>query len=211
MKSFLLAIVCVILLDGADSQAERKASLNQILRQNSMDAHQCDGRPDFITEVRPEMLGGFEKLPSLILVAHEADYYVEAKNGSADVRVHSYQSFAHADSQGQSKIVCGTAKNLESNRFALFAPTLIDTTHAQKVGQSLWQFQMVTDKKGFAVWNQRSLASSDRESLERNVLEFGGNYRIYQLGAKLYEVVISKEENGVIQYLSVKYDAINSI
>jgi hypothetical protein len=178
---------------------------------NATEAPQCEGRPEFITEVRPQLLGGFEKLPKILLVAHEADYYVEAKTKGEDVRVHSYQSFTNAHSAENSKVVCGTAKSLEDGRFSLFAPTLIDTTAKKEVGQSLWQFQLFTDKEGFSVWNQRSLAFSDKESLEKNLNKFGGNYRIYQLSHDQYEVVISKEEHGVMQYLSVKYDAVKSI
>ncbi|MBC7370504.1 MAG: hypothetical protein H7326_03005 [Bdellovibrionaceae bacterium] len=210
MKSVFLAIFGTIVLSAAITQAERKEDLSTLVKLNFAEAPTCDGRPEFITEVRPQILGGFEKLPKLVLVASESDYYIESKSNGGDVRIHSYQSFRSASAKEKSKIICGSSKTPESGRFALFAPTLIDTTLAKKVGQSLWQFQMLTDKRGFSVWNQRSLAFSENESLEKNVLQFGGNYRIYQLSPDQYEVVISKDEGGLVQYLSVKYDVVKN-
>jgi hypothetical protein len=200
-----------IVLFTVITQAERKASLSGLMKLNFADAPRCEGRPDFITEVRPEILGGFEKLPQMVLVANEAEYYVESRANGDDVRIHSYQSFSSVDAKENSKIVCGSVKSAVSSRFSLFAPTLIDNTVGKKIGQSLWQFQMLTDSQGFSVWNQRSLAFSEKESLEKNVLKFGGNYRIYQLSHNQFEVVISKEVDGLVQYLSIKYDAVKSI
>jgi hypothetical protein len=216
VKNLLGTLFGVTLSFAVISHAEKFSMTSGLGKLDFNEAPGCDGRPDFITEARPQILGGFEKLPHLVLVASESDYYVESKTKGADVRIHSFQSFRSNGAKDKSKIVCGSAKNLESKdvdsiRFALFAPTLIDTTVAKKTGQSLWQFQMLSDKRGFSVWNQRSLAFSDKQSLEKNVLQFGGNYRIYQLTPDQYEVVIFKDEDGVAQYLSVRYDAVNSI
>lgn len=211
MKSFLTLIFGTTVLFATITQAERKESLSGMMKLSFNMAPTCDGRPEFITEVRPEIIGGFEKLPQLVLVAHEAEYYVESKNSDSNLKIHSYQSFATGSSLEKSKIICGNTKQSESLRYALFAPTLIDTTKAQKVGQSLWQFQVLSDKEGFSVWNQRSLAFNDGENLEKALLKFGGNYRIYQLSHNQYEVVVSKDTEGATQYLSIKYDAVKSL
>lgn len=210
MKSIFTTIFGFVLLFAAITQAERTTNLHNLGQLDFNEVPDCEGRPEFITEVRPQILGGFEKLPKLVLVASESDYYIESKASGADIRIHSFQSFKNAGSKENSKVVCGFSKELASNRFALFAPTLIDTTAAKKIGQSLWQFQMLSDKRGFSVWNQRSLAFSENESLEKNVLKFGGNYRIYQLSPDQYEVVISKDEGGLVQYLSVRYDVVKN-
>ena len=211
MKSFLMIIFGTTILFATITQAERKEFLTGLMKLRFNDAPVCEGRPEFITEVRPEIIGGFEKLPKLVLVASEADYYIESKTETSDLKIHSYQSFASQGPKEKSKIICGSSKNADAFRFSLFAPTLIDTTLAKKTGQSLWQFQMLADKEGFSVWNKRSLAFSEGENLEKALLKFGGNYRIYQLSRDQYEVVVSKDTAGVTQYLSIKYDAIKSL
>lgn len=211
MKSFLTLIFGTTVLFATITQAERKDSFSGLTKLNFTMAPNCEGRPEFITEVRPEIIGGFEKLPQLVLVAHEAEYYVETKNSDANLKVHSYQSFTTGSEKEKSKIVCGNTKSTENLRYSLFAPTLIDTTKTQKVGQSLWQFQVLSDKEGFSVWNQRSLAFNDGENLEKALMKFGGNYRIYQLSHDQYEVVVSKDTEGATQYLSIKYDAVKSL
>lgn len=211
MKSFLMIIFGTTILFATFTQAERKEFLTGMMKLSFNEAPVCEGRPHFITEVRPEIIGGFEKLPQLVLVANEADYYVESKNQGNPVKIHSYQSFTTTKPKEKSKIVCGSSKSIDAFRSSLFAPTLIDTTKTKKIGQSLWQFQMLADKEGFSVWNTRSLAFSENENLEKALLKFGGNYRIYQLSGDQYEVVVSKDTEGVTQYLSIKYDAVTSL
>lgn len=211
MKSILTLIFGTTVLFATITQAERKESLTGLMKLSFTVAPNCDGRPEFITEVRPEIIGGFEKLPQLVLVANEAEYYVESKNSEAQVKIHSYQSFLNTSPKEKSKIICGNTKSSENFRYSLFAPTLIDTTKTQKVGQSLWQFQVLSDKEGFSVWNQRSLAFNQGENLEKALMKFGGNYRIYQLSHDQYEVVVSKDTEGSTQYLSIKYDAVKTL
>lgn len=211
MKSFLTLIFGTTVLFTTITQAERREALSGLMKLNFAVAPTCEGRPEFITEVRPEIIGGFEKLPQLVLVANEAEYYVESKNSDANLKIHSYQSFATASHSEKSKIVCGNTKSSENIRYSLIAPTLIDTTKTKKIGQSLWQFQVLSDKEGFSVWNQRSLAFNDNENLEKALMKFGGNYRIYQLSHDQYEVVVSKDTDGATQYLSIKYDAVKSL
>jgi hypothetical protein len=211
VKSFLMLVFGATILFTTITQAERRELLTGLMKLSFTEAPGCDGRPEFITEVRPELIGGFEKLPQLLLVANEADYYVETKNHENGLKIHSYQSFATTSPNENSKIVCGNSKNIEAFRSSLFAPTLIDTTKNKKVGQSLWQFQMLADKEGFSVWNKRSLAFTEGENLEKALLKFGGNYRIYQLSNDQYEVVVSKDTEGLTQYLSIKYDAVKSL
>lgn len=208
MKSFLMSAFGAMVLFATITQAERKDLSSGLIKLGFAIAPNCDGRPDFITEVRPEIIGGFAKLPQIVLVANKAEYYVESKNSESGFKVHSYQSFTSPAANQDSKIICGSSKGTENFRYSLFAPTVIDTTQTKKVGQSLWQFQLLADKAGFSVWNKRSLAFQDGENLEKALMKFGGNYRIYQLNRDQYEVVVSKDTPGIAQYLSVKYDAI---
>ena len=90
MKSFLTLIFGTTVLFATITQAERKESFSGLMKLNFTLAPNCEGRPEFITEVRPEIIGGFAKLPQLVLVANEAEYYVESKNSEAQLRIHSY-------------------------------------------------------------------------------------------------------------------------
>lgn len=210
MKSILMIIFGITVLFAAITQAEKKEPMSGFIRLSFVEVRNCEGRPDFITEVRPEIIGGFKKLPRIVLIAKEAEYYVESKTSESNLKIHSYQSFTTMDPKEKSKIICGNAKSTENLRFSLFAPTLVDTTNTMKIGQSLWQFQILSSKDGFSVWNKRSLALAEGENLEKALIPFGGNYRIYQLSSDQYEVVVSKDTEGVAQYLSIKYDAVKS-
>jgi hypothetical protein len=195
---FGLAIVC-----GAPLMAKNGL--------NFLTTPTCEGRPEFITEARADIIGGFEKLPPVLLVASDAEYYVEAKENGQDVKVHSYQSFTDPNAK-QSKVICGTlSKTPRHDRFSLSAPTLIDTMPSKPIGQSLWQFQVLSAPEGFEVHNQRSLAFVKEQTLERNLEGFGGNYKIYQLSPKQYEIVVSKTTHSTSQFLSVKFDAVQSL
>ncbi|MGZ3745629.1 MAG: hypothetical protein ACXWRE_01035 [Pseudobdellovibrionaceae bacterium] len=208
MKSYLAIIFGSLVLFTDITQAERKDLGSDFIKISFLAAPNCEGRPDFITEVRSEIIDGFMKLPSVALVAKEAEYYIESKNTENSLKIHSFQSFLNPKAKNESKIICGQVKGAEAFRFSLFAPTLIDMTRSQRIGQSFWQFQLLTDKEGFSIWNKRSLAFIEGENIEKALMKFGGIYRIYKLSHDQYEVVVSKDTGNIAQYLSVKYDVI---
>lgn len=201
MNKKLLFILLVVLLP-------HEASIATPIQYS--EATECDGRPEFITEVRPDLIGGFEKLPPIVLVARDAEYYAESKENGEDLKIHSFQSFRRAD-DGDSRIVCGSAQKISKpTRFSLFAPTVIDTTPTKKAGHSLWQFQMLASPVGFNIWNERSLSFVKGQSLEKSLTGFGSNYRLYQINSRQYEMVVSKTTATSQEYLSIKFDAVTS-
>ena len=99
------------------------------------------------------------------------------------------------------------AQNLQE-RFAVMAPTLIDTTQAQKIGSSMWQFQILAKGDQFSAWNMKSLNGSLQ--MEKNLAKIGSHYQLYQVSPNEYEMMMVQENQGVRQYLSIRYDAIAS-
>lgn len=170
----------------------------------------CAERPEFLTEARTEIVGTIDKLPKLgVLVARDAEYYVEGQTESGDpIRMHAYQSFE--DRAAGTRVLCGDSAKGMSERFSLFAPTLIDTTNSQ-VGNSVWQFQLMANGDKFSSWNMKSPVSSSAERLDKVLRKMGSKYRLYQTARNEYEMMVIQESHGVTEYLSIRYDAVSSI
>lgn len=210
MRSSSLSQIGLVVLSLTMSAAPAtalKPKAGRLVNPLFFKAPDCAARPEFMSEARTELVGGIEALPKSVLVAREAEMWVEgrAENGSA-VRVHAYQSFLQKKSRGQARIVCGSTPVNFADRFSLVAPTLIDVSADRHVGNSLWQFQVIAAEQGLSVWNKKSpsLAKSDR--LDSLLKEMKTPYRVYQLGRNEYELLIQKESGGVTQTLSLRYD-----
>lgn len=91
------------------------------------------------------------------------------------------------------------------------APTLIDTHKENRVGQSLWQFQLLTDSQRFSFWNLKTAGLRGGESLEDWIKSSGAQYKIYQKTHTEYELMLIKTEGNVTQYLSVRYDSVPNL
>lgn len=167
----------------------------------------CGERPDFLSESRTEFVGSIDKLPQMgLLVAREAEFYIEGQTErGSPVKVHGYQSFV---AQSKNKILCGAGAKGMQERFSLVAPTLIDTTSAQKVGSSLWQFQILAKEDQFSAWNMKSPLASGPAAMVKFLSKPGTQYHLYQIGYNEYEMMVVRESQGVKQYLSVRYDAV---
>ena len=103
------------------------------------------------------------------------------------------------------EIVCGEISNDESRRFTMQAPTIIDSTKNQKVGNTFWQFQMLSKDKELSAWNLKSPSLSNSKELDKTLKDFKATYKIYQLSHNEFEVLLSKQEQGTKHYLMVKY------
>ncbi len=171
----------------------------------------CSERPEFLTEARTEIVGTIDKLPQMgVLVARDAEYYVEGQTETGSpIRVHGYQSFLKTKSD--TKILCGENSKGVRERYSVFAPTLIDTTIAHKTGNSVWQFQIMANEDKFSAWNIKSPVANDKEKLGKVMGKMGSKYKIYQTGHNEYELMVIQENKGVIEYLSVRYDAVSMI
>lgn len=200
MKSGLLLLFVISAASSNVAHALKEPQVGKLLRPEYQKVTACADRPEFVSEVRLEPVGSLDKLPSMgVLVAREAEYYIEGQTErGAPVKVHGYQSFV-ADSKN--KILCGTGSHNMQERFSVMAPTLIDTTQAQKIGNSVWQFQILAKGDQFSAFNMKSLG---------NLAKVGSQYQIYQVSPNEYEMMVVQEKQGVRQYLSIRYDAIAS-
>lgn len=170
---------------------------------------ECKNRPEFMTVGRTELPGGLEALPKAVLVARDAEVWVEGVDKTTEVRVHAYQSFLKPKHREQGKVLCGQSPENFRDRFAITAPTLLDLTPEKKIGDSFWQFQVVAQGEGFSMWNQRTsqpLLSDVTAALA--LKQSRTPYKVYQVGHNEYEVLFQRESSGVIQTLSIRYEAL---
>jgi hypothetical protein len=184
-----------------------KPSVGRMVNPRFHQAPECSERPEFISETRTEIVGGFAALPKAVLVARDAEMWVEGREDAKHLKVHAYQSFLQAKSRKQGKVLCGTLPEDFADRFSLMAPTLIDASLGQKVGNSMWQFQVIADRKAFSVWNKKSIATGKSEKLDQLFKDQQTPYRLYQIGHNEFELVVKKDVGLVSQTLSVRFEA----
>lgn len=181
----------------------------KLLRPSFSTASVCSAsRPEFLSEVRTDFAGSLNSLPQTLLVARDAEYYVEGKRGEETIKLHGYQSFLKKASAAH--IICGSASQA-TERFSLLAPTLIDTHKKPRVGQSLWQFQMMTDGGKFSFWNLKSPSFGSEQNVETLMKESGATYKVYQRSHDEFELLVTKKEGDITQYLSIRYDAVRNM
>ncbi|MGE5087063.1 MAG: hypothetical protein ACM3MG_12230 [Bacillota bacterium] len=195
--------ILLLALLSTSAFAHNKSS-GRLMQPEFSSAPHCQGRPEFLTEMRNEFPGNLSHLPETVLVAREAEFYVDGGN---DLKLYGYQSFLKKG-PGSSQVLCGSQSSEGRERFSLLAPTLIDTHKKSKVGQSLWQFQMVTDGGKYSFWNMKSPSLGPMEALEQWAKSAGASYKIYQKSHSEYELLMVKNEKGIAQYLSITYDAV---
>ncbi|MDG0815253.1 hypothetical protein [Bdellovibrio svalbardensis] len=208
MKSSCLASGFLLLaLFSTTSFAVKQEPAGRMLRPKFHSAPDCQDRPEFLTEMRNDFLGGLSRLPETVLVAREVEFYVEGNENGGPVKLHGYQSFLRTN-VGSSEVLCANAAPDLKERFSLYAPTLIDTRKQPKVGQSLWQFQMMTEGNKYSFWNFKTPSFQQNEALEAYLKSTGATYKIYQKTHTEFELLLVKQTEGVTQYLSITYDAV---
>ncbi len=197
----------LLVLLSTTSFALKRDPAGRLLRPEFHSAPDCQERPEFLTELRNDFLGSLSRLPETVLVAREVEFYVEGNQKGEPVKLHGYQSFLKKD-VGSSEVLCANSAPDLKERFALFGPTLIDTRKQPKVGQSLWQFQMMAEGSKYSFWNFKTPSFQQNETLEKYLKGTGASYKIYQKTHTEYELLLVKQIEGVTQYLSITYDAI---
>lgn len=134
--------------------------------------------------------------------------WVEGRDEGKNVKIHSYQSFVRPKEHAYGKILCGTTPENFANRFSMMAPTLIDASSDRKVGNSMWQFQVIADAKGYSVWNKQSPSFSRAEGLDKTFKGQHVNYHLYQISHNEFELVVEQNTGGMSETLSVRYEAL---
>lgn len=201
--------ILLLVLLSTTSFAVKNESAGKLLRPEFNRAPDCDHRPEFLTDLRAEFVGNLASLPETVLVARNAEYYVEGEQAGTPIKLHGFQSFLK--SSPSAEVLCGNSSDASKERFSLMAPTLIDTNEKTKVGQSLWQFQMMTEGTKYSFWNLKSAARTEKQDLESFLKNAGATYKIYQRSHDEYELLIVKKERDVTQYLSIRYDAVQKM
>lgn len=196
----------LLVLISTTSFAFKSEKAGKILRPSFVAAPACEARPDFLSEIRTEFTSSLQHLPQTVLVARDVEYYVEGQRDEKTIRLHGYESFLKKNS---SQVLCGNGPEM-TERFSLVAPTLIDTHKKPRVGQSLWQFQMMSEGGKFSLWNLKSPSLTASENVESLIKQSGASYKLYQRSHDVFELLVVKKEGGVTQYLSIRYDAVGS-
>ncbi|MEK2646949.1 hypothetical protein [Bdellovibrio sp. BCCA] len=196
----------LLALLSTSSFAVNKDISGRLIQPSFASAPACEERPEFLTEIRNDFVGTVSRLPEAVLVARDVEYYIEGKHGDEAVKLYGYQSFLQQTAASQ--ILCGSTPQAGKERFSLLAPTLIDTRKQPKIGQSLWQFQLMTEGNKYSFWNLKSPALKNKTDLEKWLKSSGAQYKIYQRSHTEFELMLVKKEREVTQYLSIRYDSI---
>ena len=180
----------------------------RLVKPLAFSAPDCTDRPAFLSETRQEVAGGLAGLPKNVLVAREAQMWVEGKTTEGeDLKIHSFQSFVRPKTRAIGRVLCAHGSPTTMGRYSLVAPTVIDSSLDRRTGHSMWQFQVIAEGQAFSVWNKKSQALSMGPTVEMTLKNLKTPYKLYQLSAKEYELILQKDVGGLSQTLSVRYEA----
>lgn len=199
--------ILLLVLLSTTSFAVKRDPAGRLLMPELRSASVCQDRPEFLTELRSDLLGSISQIPETVLVARDAEVYVDGTANGEAFKIHAYQSFLKPE-DSSAEILCATTPADFKERFSIYAPTLIDTKKVPKVGHSLWQFQLLADSGKFAFWNFKSTSLKPNQNLEDFLKTSGATYKIYQKTHTEFELMLVKKTGDVTEYLSITYDAV---
>lgn len=180
-----------------------------ILSYASLKVEECQGRPDFMGSQKASSSIRLDALPHLLFVARKVDYYVENKDQS--VKIWGRQSVTRIES----KILCANVATVPmqygSLRFSLYAPTLMDLTKDQKIGDSFWQFHLSTEGSQLGIWNQKSRMFSKVKNFESQMSKMGVQVQIFQISHDEFELILKREAKSFLETLSIRFEAVSEI
>jgi len=164
---------------------------------------ECRTRPEFFSHGK--VLSSVKALPHLVFIGKRAIYYTE--NKSTGFRLWGEQSFV----KGQSRIVCASMANSDSQSFSIYAPTLIDLRGDKSIGDSYWQFHMIANTQQFGIWNKKSRLFPKTTDLELGLVKTGAHVQAIQISKDQFELQFSRESDKMIEILSIRFDAVTDI
>lgn len=180
-----------------------------ILSYASLKVEECQSRPDFVGNQKSSSSIKLEALPPLLFVARKVDYYVENKEQT--FKIWGRQSVTRIES----KILCANVSTAPTQygslRFSLYAPTLIDLTKDQKVGDSFWQFHLSTEGSQLGIWNQKSRMFSKVKNFESQMSKMGVQVQIFQISHDEFELVLKREVKSFFETLSIRFETISEV
>jgi len=107
-----------------------------------------ESRPELFAE--PRVVITESSLPSAVFVAKSADVWLESKQSGLKIWAkHNFKS-------GQKSFVCADLPAEISTHASIPLVVLNDRTSSKKVGNSLWQFQIMAKEGKLGLWNQKS-------------------------------------------------------
>ena len=163
----------------------------------------CLCSPDFLS--RQQTSTPIKNLPSQILIAQSANYFVESK--SKDFQLWSEQSFV----TGISRFVCGQSLDQRAKNFSLYGPTLLDLSKERKLSNSFWQFRMIANAKQYGIWNQKSRIFAKSKPFESALTLGGQNFAIFPLTDGRFEMQITRETESYFETLMIVFEAIHEL
>jgi hypothetical protein len=167
---------------------------------------ECEKAPEFLNlQKTASLLKGLEALPNMIFVGRIADHYVQTKSGN--LKMWSQHSFK----LGKSSILCASARGSMDFISSIYAPTLLDQSRDRSVGNSFWQFQLVSENQKFGVWNRKSRLLNSGESIEKALLKLGIQVQVFQVTHEEFDLVFTKETETAIEVLAIRYDSVPSL
>ncbi len=165
----------------------------------------CENFPEFSSSQESgTSIKNLEALPKMVFIAKRARFQIESKKHS--FQLVSHQSFV----KGESKIICSTPSDVVEKSFSIYAPTLIDLTENEKIGDSFWQFHISVGKTKLGVWNQKTRLYNSKD-IKKSLAQSGIRLRILQTSHDEFEMIFSRESNEFSEKLSIRFDAINKL
>lgn len=207
VKVYQFGTLLLLAMVSANSVHAAKIDVGRVRSLTYRPAIACQERPEFLTEQKTEVAGNLEAL-SGVLVARDSEYYIEARESGRETRARAYQSFIPQKKMNSPRVICGSAPEDLRSRYSMYVPTLIDRTDGKKIGNSIWQFQLMTDSNSFSIWNKQSPVLSEQMTFEKLLKESRAHYKLYYLGNNVYEIVMMREDAGAQHFLSIRYDLV---
>jgi hypothetical protein len=150
------------------------------------------------TEVQMGILG----LPKMLFVARSAEFVVATIKDKKPVRIRTKHSFTTA----KAEVLCADVGFPEAH-YSLYAPTLINFAANKNQPHSIWQFQLMANKKQIGIWNTRSRLQSIHQDLAAVESQAGVQLQVYQTDHDRYELVLQRQVGESKEILTIQYDA----
>lgn len=150
MKAFLTLLAAVLVLPPSPGRAE-PAKPETV---SACPAH----RPAVFDEIRSPLARA--ALPEKVLLAREANLWIE--NPRTGLKIWARHNFK----TGKKSFVCADLPAQTEQHLSVPLVVLWDRTKEGKVGDSLWQMQVMANKTKLGLWSQKTGLMSVRDLLQ---------------------------------------------
>lgn len=158
------------------------------------------GRPDVFQEIRAPL--SLSALPSAVLIARTADVWIENKESGLKIWArHNFKT-------GQKSFVCASIPTAAATHTSVPLVVLYDRTAAAKVGDSLWQFQIMVRDRKMGLWNQKTGIMTVKDLLNLDSQTRNPQWKVEFESTLLDEPTLrGAQSSGAVESISViRYD-----